>query len=45
LILVKLVGGQKYKDLDFIKGELNPIMTNIIQKNCLAKDVPYITGS
>ncbi len=43
LIVVKLVIGQKYKDINSIKDELNPIMTNIIQKNCIVKDVPYLT--
>lgn len=43
LIVVKLVIGQKYKDIESIKNELNPIIPNIIQKNCIVKDVPYLT--
>lgn len=44
LIVARLVAGQHYKDLDFIKGELNPVITNIIQHKCLPKDVPYLTA-
>lgn len=43
LIVAKLVIGQKYKDIDNIKNELNPIVGNIIQKNCNIKEVPYLT--
>lgn len=41
--MAKLVIGQKYKDIEHIKSELNPILANIIQKNCNAKEVPYLT--
>jgi hypothetical protein len=44
LIVARLVAGQHYKDLEFIKGELNPVITNIIQHKCLPKDVPYLTA-
>ena len=43
LIVVKLIVGQKYADLEAVKKELDPILPNLIQKECLPKDVPYMT--
>ena len=43
LIVVKLLVGQKYADLEAVKKELDPILPNLIQKECLPKDVPYMT--
>ena len=41
--MVKPAIGQKVKDIEQIKSEMNSILPNIIQKGCNVSQVPYLT--
>ena len=43
LLLTKMISGNKFESLEQVKNQLNGVLPDLIQNNCDAKKVPYLT--